>query len=167
MASRRSINLVGFLGCAGVLAFDYFLQIAEGLEVCPLCVFQRVSFVAVGMVFLVAAIHDPGKAGAQAYGLAIMVTAGVGAAIAGRHIWLQGLPPDQVPACGPGLEDMLNAFPFLEMLRITWHGAGECADVSWSFLGMTIPAWALTWFAALGFVGVANNFISRAKGRQN
>ena len=119
------------------------------------------------MVFLVAAIHDPGKAGAQAYGLAIMVTAGVGAAIAGRHIWLQGLPPDQVPACGPGLEYMLNAFPFLEMLRITWHGSGECADVSWSFLGMTIPAWALTWFAALGFVGVANNFISRAKGRQN
>ena len=85
MSSRRSINLVGFLGCAGVLAFAYFLQIAEGLEVCPLCVFQRVSFVAVGMVFLVAAIHDPGKAGAQAYGLAIMVTAGVGPAIAGGN----------------------------------------------------------------------------------
>ena len=160
MVSRRITNLGGVAVCVGLLVYAYMLQFIDGLEPCPLCVFQRVAFFVLGSVFLIAALHNPGTTGARIYGGLIALTAGTGAAIAGRHIWLQSLPADQVPECGPGLEYMLDAFPLVETLRTVLSGSGECADISWLFLGMTIPAWALLWFVALGLIGVARNFIA-------
>ena len=161
MVSKRLTNLAGFAVCVALLAYGYVLQFLDELEPCPLCVFQRVAFFGLGTLFLAAALHNPGAIGARIYGVFLGIAAAIGAAIAGRHVWLQSLPPDQVPECGPGLEYMLNTFPLLETLRTVLSGSGECADVSWSFLGMTIPAWALLWFVALGLIGVARNFIGQ------
>jgi protein dithiol:quinone oxidoreductase len=157
LLSRRWVNAVGFLACAALLGYAYVLQFVDGLAPCPLCILQRVGFVALGLLFLAAAIHHPGVTGARIYGGLIAIAAAAGAAIAGRHVWLQSLPPDRVPECGPGLEYMLSAFPLSETLTMVLTGSGECAAVSWSFLGLTIPAWALLWFVVLGLAGLARN----------
>jgi disulfide bond formation protein DsbB len=155
--TTRTFNLAGFLACAGLMAYALFAQHGLGLEPCPLCVFQRVAVIATGAVFLVAAAHNPGRVGRIFYGALIGATALVGVGVAGRHVWLQTLPPDKVPACGPGLDFMLNAFPFMEVLEIVLSGSGECAEISWSFLGLSMPVWVLICLVALGLFGVWNN----------
>lgn len=150
MKNVRLAYLAGAVVCAALLGYGLYLQHVEGLEPCPLCVFQRIAFIALGLVFLVAAIHGPGRTAALAYGATGFVAAVAGAAVAGRHVWLQNLPADKVPACGPGLQYMLDQFPLTRMIEKVLSGSGECASVDWSFLGLTIPGWALLWFVLLG-----------------
>lgn len=144
--------------CAALFGYALFSQYVLGLEPCPLCVFQRVALIGLAVVLIVAALHDPGTTGARIYGIAALIAAGVGAAIAGRHVWLQSLPPDEVPACGPGLDYMLDAFPFTEMLGMVFSGSGECAEVDWSFLGLSMPTWVLIWFVGLGIAALVWNW---------
>ncbi len=148
--ARRPGNLVGFLVCAGLLAFAYYLQFARGLEPCPLCIIQRVVFAAMGVVFLAAAIHHPRRAGAWVYGGLLFVLAGVGTAVAGRHVWLQHTPEAERPACGPGLDYLLSRFGPLGGLQRILRGSGECGAVDWTFLGLSIPEWSLACFVGLG-----------------
>ena len=147
LLSRRIGNLAGFLACAGMLAFGYFLQFVVGLEPCPLCILQRIMLLATGIVFLIAAIHHPlRRAGAAAYAGLIVLCAATGAAIAARHTWIQHLPEDQRPACGPSLDFMLSTFgPFKALGRIL-RGSGECGVVDWTFLSFSIPEWTLAAF---------------------
>ena len=147
--TTRSGYLAGFLVCAGLLAFALYLQYVEQQEPCPLCILQRVAFIAIMAVFLIAALHGPRRNGALVYSSIIFVIAGIGAAIAGRQVWLQHLPPSQVPACGPGLEYMLQQFPLTQALQKIFAGSGECAEAGWRFLGLTIAGWSLAWFIAL------------------
>lgn len=146
--------LVGFLVCAGLLGSGLYLQYLEQQEPCPLCILQRVVFIALMAVFLIAALHGPGKIGGMIYGGVLFVTASVGAAIATRHVWLQHLPKDQVPECGPGLEYMLRKFPLSRALDKILSGSGECAEAGWTFLGLTIAGWSLVWFVLLGIFAV-------------
>ncbi len=146
--------LIGFLVCAGLLASGLYLQYVEQQEPCPLCILQRVVFIALMAVFLIAALHGPGKIGAMVYGGVLFVTASVGAAIATRHVWLQHLPKDRVPECGPGLEYMLKRFPLSRALDKILSGSGECAEVGWTFLGLSIAGWSLVWFVLLGMFAV-------------
>lgn len=157
LRNPRLLNLAGFLVCVVLLAYAYYAQFHLGLEPCPLCIFQRIGVATVGIVFLLAAIHGPSATGRRAYAALVAITATAGAAVAARHIWLQNLPPDQVPACGPGLEYMMDVFSFGETLRMVFTGSGECANVDWSFLGLSMPAWVLIAFVALGAFGVWNN----------
>lgn len=159
LPSRRLVNGLGFLACALLLAYGYYLQFVEYLDPCPLCIFQRVGLFALGLVFLAAAVHNPSGWGARAYAAAIGLVALAGAAIAGRHVWIQSLPPDQVPACGPGLDYILESFPLAEAIQVVLRGSGDCATIDWSFLGLSIPAWTLAWFVGLGAVGVARNWL--------
>lgn len=153
------VNAGGALACMLLLGFGYFLEYAEGLAPCPLCILQRVAFAVLAVVFLAAAIHRPrSRGGARAYGTIAGLSAAAGAGIAGWHIRLQNLPPGEAPECGPGLEYMLNTFPIGETIKMVFTGSGECAEVSWSFLSLSIPAWALVWFIALGVVGLVINF---------
>jgi disulfide bond formation protein DsbB len=106
-ASRRLLNSVAFLLCAGLLAYAYYLQFHDDLDPCPLCIFQRVAFLVTGLLFLAAAIQAPGPAGSRIYAVLISLAGLTGAGIAGRHVWLQHLPPGQVgtvefswPGCG-------------------------------------------------------------------
>lgn len=157
--SRRLVNGLGFGACALLISYAYYLQFYEGLEPCPLCIFQRLAMAALGTVFLVAAVHDPRGWGARVYGLLIALVAAVGAGIAARHVWLQNLPPDQIPACGASLDYMLEALPLAETVRLVLQGSGDCAESVWSFLGLGIPGWTLVWFVGLGLIGLARNWM--------
>ena len=150
---QRPLFLAAFLVCAALIATALTMQYALKLEPCPLCIFQRVFVISLGGIALVAAIHDPGLAGRRVYGVLIVVFGVLGMIVAGRHAWLQTLPADQVPECGPGLEYMLNAFPLTEALSLVFRGSGECADVQWVFLGLTIPGWTLVIFTAFTIFG--------------
>jgi protein dithiol:quinone oxidoreductase len=145
---------VGFLICGALLAFGFYLQYVEQQEPCPLCMLQRVAFLDMMIVFAVAAIHGPARRGAIVYSGLLFVMAAMGGAIAARQVWLQHLPPDKVPACGPGLEYMLEQFPLGEALRKIFTGSGECAEAGWRFLGLTIAGWSLVWFVVLGALAV-------------
>jgi len=140
------------------MAYALYLQHVQGLEPCPLCIFQRVAVIAMGAIFLIAGLHAPAGATARAYGLLALLAAVGGATVAGRHAYLQQLPPDQVPACGPGLDYILEVFPLSEALTLVFQGSGECADVQWSFLGLSMPAWVLVWCIGLGVWAVLINW---------
>jgi len=144
--SFRLAAALAALACALLLGFGYYLQYVRGLEPCPLCLVQRGFYYAVMATCIVAAIHGRG---ALAYGgLAALFAAG-GLATAGRQVWLQHLPPEKVPACGPDLFFMLDNFPLSRVVRTLVAGTGECAVVDWTFLGLSIAEWSALWFAAL------------------
>jgi protein dithiol:quinone oxidoreductase len=155
---RRLINGFCALACGGLLGYALFAQHGLGLEPCPLCVFQRVSVLALGFVFLAAYAHNPGRAGARAYGGLALVAAGAGIAFAWRQLWLQSLPPDQVPECGPGLNFIMDVFPFWDAVRMVFQGSGDCAKVDWTFLGLSMAGWVLIAVASLAAVAAWNNF---------
>lgn len=154
----RAMNLVGFIVSGLLLAYAYYTQFYQHLEPCPLCIFQRVGMMALGLVFLIAAMHASASRVRRTYSVLIALVATAGAIVSARHVWLQSLPPDQVPACGPGLNYMLEVFPLGEALRMAFTGSGECADVDWSFLGLSMPAWVMVMFVTLGVFGFWNNW---------
>jgi len=158
VSAFRKRWLLGFVACAALFGFALYSQSAWGLKPCPLCIFQRIAFGVVAVVFLIAGLHAPaGRGGRVAYGLLALVAAAVGAAIAGRQVWLQHLPPDQVPMCGPGLNYLVEAMPLMSVIRKVLTGSGECAKVDWTFLGASMAEWSLLWFVLLAgwalFVG--------------
>ena len=161
LLSRRGGNLAAFIVCSGMMAFALFSQYVWHLEPCPLCIFQRIALIALGLVFLLAGLQSVGQMGGRIYAVLLAVAALSGIGVAGRHVWLQTLPKDQVPACGPGLDFMVDTFPILEVLNMVLSGSGECAEVSWSFLGLTMPAWSLLSFVMLGAWGVWLNWTNR------
>lgn len=150
MMTARAGFAAGFVLCAALLGFAYYLQHVEMQNPCPLCMVQRVAYYLLGLVFLVAALHGPARRGRLMYGVAAFVIAGLGAAVAARHVWLQNLPKHLVPACGPDLAYMLQRFPLAETIAKVLKGSGECAEAGWSFMGLTIAGWSLFWLTALG-----------------
>ena len=157
LAGKRQMNLAGFVVCAGLMAFALYAQYQLLLEPCPLCVFQRMAVIGLGLFFLLAAIHNPGGRGSRVYALLIAVVATAGSVVAGRHVWLQHLPPDQVPSCGPGFDYIMESLPLAEALGLIFRGSGECADIDWLFMGLSMPAWTLTCIVGLGGFGIWTN----------
>ncbi len=144
----------GFLICAALFAFALYLQYYEYQNPCPLCILQRIAFIGLMVVFLVGAIHGPGRIGAWIYSSLLATVALLGISVAARHVWLQHLPKDRVPECGPGLEYMLNKFPLNQALEKIFRGSGECAEVGWKFLTLSIAEWSLLWLVLLGVFAV-------------
>jgi len=159
--------IAGFLTCVGLLCFALYLQYFQQQDPCPLCILQRVVFLALMLVFLIAAIHGPGRVGGIVYGGVLFVVASTGAVIATRHVWLQHLPKDQVPACGPGLEYMFKNFPLSRALGKVLSGSGECAEVGWKFLGLSIAGWSLVWFLVFGLFAVYLALLAVRRARGN
>jgi disulfide bond formation protein DsbB len=153
MTARRG-NLLGFAACAALLAYAYYAQFFMHLEPCPLCIFQRIGVFALGVVFLIAALHDPAPLGRRVYAVLLSLAALATIGIALRHLYIQSLPPDAVPACGASLDFMLKVFSLSEVLVKVLTGSGECAKVTWQFLGLAMPAWVLISAAALGGFGL-------------
>lgn len=147
--NSRLLFLTIFLGCAGMMGFGYWLQYALGLEPCPLCMTQRFFIVAVGLTALAGALHGPQSLGLRIYALVAVLFGIAGSGFAGRHLWLQSLPEDLTPACGPSIDYILDTFPLSEALEILLRGNGNCAEVDWSFLGISIPGWTLVAFVGL------------------
>lgn len=155
---RRWANALGFSICAFALGYAYFAQFVQGVDPCPLCIFQRLGFLVVGLLFLLAALHNPRDWGAKVYGVLIGLAALAGMGVAGRHAWIQSLPPDQVPRCGPGLDYMLQNFPLNDALREVISGSGECAKIDFTLFGVGIPLWNVLLFFALGLFALVINW---------
>ncbi|MBP6190914.1 MAG: disulfide bond formation protein B [Acinetobacter sp.] len=132
------------------LTFALYLEHVQGLEPCPLCVFQRVGLIGMGLIALLAFIHNPiSNAMKRGYALLAAVAIGWSVAVAARHVWLQHLPPDKVPSCGPGLNYLVDALPFNAVLKEVLSGSGECAVIDWTFLGQSLPFWSLIYFSLI------------------
>jgi len=155
LRSRRAGYGTGALICAGLLGFALYLQYYEFQDPCPLCILQRVAFIALMAVFMVAALHGPARMGSYIYSSLLVMVALAGGGIAARQVWLQHLPEDRIPACGPGLDYMLNRFPLGLVMQKIFRGSGECAEVGWRFLGLSIAEWSLVWFILLAVLAVA------------
>ena len=151
--TARQWFLLGFLFCTGLMLSAFYFQFIGRLDPCPLCISQRVMVVAVGLVMLAAALHNPGPGGIRGYAVASTLTALTGAGISARHVWIQHLPAGEVPACGPGLSYMFQYFPLSDTLRAMVTGTGDCAKVDWTLFGLSMPAWVLLCFLGLGGLG--------------
>lgn len=162
--SYRAACFLGFLVCAGLMGYALYAQHGLGLEPCPLCILQRMAVIATGVIFLLAAAHGPSGAARWVYATLTFLSAAVGAGVAGRHIWLQSLPPDQVPACGPGYDYMMETFPFMKALEMIFRGSGECAEVDWTFLGLSMPVWTLVCFVLLAIWALLTAGYARRQG---
>jgi disulfide bond formation protein DsbB len=154
MLSQRWTFALVAIGCAALMGTALFFQHVKGLEPCPLCIFQRVFVIGIGVIALVAAVHDPKRVARRVYGILVILVSALGIGVSARHVWLQSLPPDQVPECGPGLGYMLDAFPIFEALEMVFRGSGECAEVQWLFLGISMPGWMLFIFTCFAFGGL-------------
>lgn len=150
------------LACAALLAYGYWLQYFDGQDPCPLCLIQRAFYLMIVIVFTAAALHGPGRVGGIAYGVAGTVLALGGFGTAARQVWLQHLPPEHVPPCGPDLYYMIDNFPLSRVFEKLFTGSGQCAEVSWRFLGLSIAEWSLGWFLALALYALWLGFSARS-----
>jgi len=151
--STRGAYGMGILVCLSLMGVALIFQYVLGLEPCPLCTIQRIQVVVLGVLFLVAWLQQPALLGVRIYGVLTVLLASFGMAVAGRHVWLQNLPEGQVPECGPGLEYLLSVFPLREAMELIFMGSGECHEVAFRFLGLTIPGWTLVAFAFIAMFG--------------
>ncbi|QJQ99917.1 disulfide bond formation protein B [Halomonas sp. PGE1] len=148
--SVRQWSLAGLAFCVLMMAVALGLEHLGGLEPCPLCIFQRVAVLSAAAVFAIAAIHNPaGRVGAGVYGALGLASVAGGIGVAWRHLWLQSLPPDQVPSCGPGLDYMMELLPWRDVVAMVLSGSGECAEIDFLLLGISLPGWTLIGFLVL------------------
>jgi disulfide bond formation protein DsbB len=159
MPNVRLVCLAGFLAAAGLMGAALFFQYVQNLAPCPLCIVQRWFVIAVGLVLLAGAVHDPRGWVRRAYGAVTVLFAGLGAAVAARHVWIQNLPPEKQPGCGLDLDSMLAMFPLLKTATLVWAGTSDCAAVTWRFLGLSMPAWVLVAFAGFIVLGLVLIFV--------
>jgi disulfide bond formation protein DsbB len=162
LRARRRANAVLLAACIAMLAYALFLQYYRGLEPCPLCMFQRFAVVGLAVVFALALlVADEWRVARRIIALLTGLIAVTGAGIAIRHLYIQSLPPGQVPSCGATLDYMLDIFPLSEVIRKVLTGSGECAKIDWTFLGLSMPGWVLIVMLTLGTVGIAANWPAR------
>jgi disulfide bond formation protein DsbB len=157
LQNRRTINFLCALACAGLMGYALYAQHGLGLEPCPLCIFQRVGIIAMGVVFLAVALHNPKRWGAYVYTGLIAISSLATLGIAARHVYVQSLPPGSVPSCGAPLDVMLKFTPLTEVIRKVLVGGGECQEVNWSFLGLSMPIWVGIVVVILGGIGIIAN----------
>ncbi|MDT8450902.1 MAG: disulfide bond formation protein B [Wenzhouxiangellaceae bacterium] len=145
---RKGFGLVLAISAA-LLGYAYYAQFVQGFEPCPLCILQRFAFIAIALGALAGLVHGSRGPARFAYWTVVFAGGAWGVATAGRHLWLQSLPPDQVPDCGPGFAFMVEFFSVGEAIREAFTGSGECAEVDWAFLGLSMPGWTLIWYVVL------------------
>ena len=139
-----------FLACAAlVLTAIFYFQQELGLEPCPMCILSRYTFITIAIVSLVAAIHGPRGVALKVYAVIVALLSATGMGVSMRHSYLQHFPP-KVESCGADLDFLLNTLPLAQALPRIFQGTGSCSKVEWSFLGLSIPEWALLWFLGVG-----------------
>jgi len=144
--SIRPTMLAGLLVSIAMIGVALFFQYYMELIPCPLCIVQRMIVMMFGVLFSLAFLQGPKTWGRRVYGLLFTLVSIAGLIVAGRHTWLQHLPPKKVPECGPGLEFWMNNLPANEVIQKVFQGSGECAEVVWSFASLSIPEWSLIAF---------------------
>lgn len=154
LPNPRQTSLIIFIGCVALILIALGFQEFMGLAPCPLCITQRIFVIAVGLFALAALIHNPAKAGQKIYATGGFLMAIAGCGFSGRHLYLQSLPADQLPSCGPGLSYMFDTFPFMEAMEILLMGDGNCGEIMWSLFGISMPGWVLVAFIGLALFNV-------------
>ena len=157
--SKKMKYFIGFLFCCALMTYALYAQYVLNLEPCPLCIFQRLAVIAMGIIFLLCSIIDHQANDSKLLAsFSFTAAASTGIAVASRHVWLQNLPSDQVPGCGPGLDFMLSTFPLAEVLEMVLSGSGECANVDWSFLSLSMPSWVIISFFVMLIYAIWTNY---------
>jgi|TARA_B110000902_G_scaffold266961_1_gene357177 disulfide bond formation protein DsbB len=154
LPTAKNTNLLIFLGCAIAMSVAYYMQYQMGLEPCPLCMTQRIFVMATALIALIAFIHASLGQHYKFYSGFSLLTSVTGGGFSMRQLYLQSLPPEQAPACGPGLGYMLDNFPLMQALEIMLKGDGNCAEVMWIFMGVSIPGWTLVAFTILAAISI-------------
>lgn len=150
---RVTFAAIFALCAAFILVAIFYFQDELGLEPCPMCILSRYTFIAIGVVALVAAIHAPRGRALKAYAAIVALLGLAGIGISARHSYLQHFPP-KFESCGTDLEFLLNTLPMTQALPRIFAGTGSCSAVDWKFLGLSIPEWALVWFLVFGVAAV-------------
>ncbi len=148
-AGFRGEFILGLVACAAILGVALYMEFTMGLDPCMLCMSQRFVYLAIAFVFMMGALHNPYFGGHRRYGFVLFLLSLTGLALATRQLYLQSLPADLVPACGPSFSYMVDAFPFTEALITMIKGSGPCAEVQWSFLGLSIAVRSFVLFTIL------------------
>ena len=157
LPNKRILNSAGALSCAGMMGFALYAQHVLLLEPCPLCILQRIAVIGLGIIFLLAAIHNPRPLFSRIYSALLTLIGAAGIGVASWHVRLQNMPKDEVPGCGPGLEYIVDNFPLKDALSLIFKGSGECADVVWRLFGLSMPTWVVIGLSGLLIYGVWNN----------
>lgn len=153
--------VLGFLAAFGLVALAILIQVRNNLEPCPLCISQRIAYMALGVTFLVAALHNPAGVWRKVYGILHFAVAATGAGIASRHIWIQTHADQVMAECGAGFSYIFERFPFRKAIELVFKGTGECTAIDWTFMGLTIPQLSLLAFSMLGIYAVILAFAKR------
>ena len=98
MDNKRLANFAGFLACAGLMGYALYAQYVFGFDPCPLCIFQRIGVMLLGLMFLIAAIHNPHRWGRYVYTVLIALAALITIGVSARHLYVQSLPEGAVPS---------------------------------------------------------------------
>jgi len=153
--TRRQVYAAGAVACAAMMGFALYAQFGLHLQPCNMCILQRIAVIMLGLVFLIASLHNPGPAGARVYALPLATVGGAAVAVSARHIWMSMQPPGSLPSCGADFYTMIDMLPITEVVTKIWNGGGECQLVLWRFLGLSMQTWVLIGAAGLGLAGVA------------
>ena len=159
LKNRRLNNFLGFGACVALLAYALYAQFELGLDPCPLCIFQRIGIAALGLVFLIAALHNPRRWGVTVYTVLIAAAALTTIGVSARHLYVQHLPPGTLPSCGAPLSVLMKFMSPGALIEKVLSGSGECSEVTWRFLGLAMPAWVLICALVLGAFGVIGNIL--------
>lgn len=146
----RAAYFAGFAVSFGLVGLALFLQVQYNLDPCPLCISQRIAFMALGVLFLIAGLHNPAGLWRKIHGVLQLAAAATGAGIALRHMWIQAHPEEVMAECGAGFDYIIESFPLQRALELIFKGTGECSAIDWTLLGLTIPQQSL-----IAFVGIA------------
>jgi len=150
-APRRVLALVA-AACVAMLAFGLYLQHVVGLEPCPMCIVQRYALILVAVIAGITAALK--SRGAHITGSSLMaIVAGLGAFVAARQSWLQWNPPE-IASCGRDLYGMIETFPLKRAIPMIFRGSGDCTQIDWTFLGLSIANWSFLCFVFFALVGI-------------
>ncbi len=155
LSNLRVLSAITVLVSIALLASAYYFELVLELEPCPMCIMQRIVVLALGCIALVAFFHNPSNStGRKVYASIAGITSIIGVAIAVRHSWIQAFPPEDIPSCGAPLDYMLEIMPFQEVLSAMLTGTASCTDISWNFLGLTMPNWMIIVFIGYGIYSI-------------
>jgi protein dithiol:quinone oxidoreductase len=148
--SEKNGYLLGFVACFGIVALALVIQTVYKLEPCPLCITQRMFFMGLGVLFLIAAFIKPAALLKKIFTCLQVLTALGGAGWAMRHWYLQAHKGEIIADCGVGFDYMFENFPLKKMFTLIFKGTGDCAAIDWTFLGLSLPQLALIAFIGFG-----------------
>lgn len=149
LLSGKRGYLLGFVACFGLVGLALAIQTHYQLNPCPLCISQRMVFMGLGVLFLIAAFIKPATILGKLFTLLQVLTALGGAGVAIRHWWLQAHRGEMIADCGVGFDYMFENFPLQKALKLVFRGTGDCASIDWTFLGLSIPQMALIAFISM------------------